>query len=475
MESTTRNADQQRVLRGTLLGLILLSIIVVAGVYTQMLVESSRRATTRTVDRELLAIRLEDRFQQASSSKLAFLVAGNDWMLNRLDARLSSARSLMDSIRLTLPENERTAEQTRRTLASSTQLLRILDRQRTLLSTPEGIEEVRNMMRDTGYQRVAVEAYNELAELRRAELEALTDYRDRVGRLLRLASIFGILGAIGLAYLFYVIYTGLGPLITNLSAANERLEREQLDKERLIESLQRKNIDLDHFAYIASHDLQEPLRTVNNFIELFEEEYGDQLGEQAKVYFGFLLRATDRMRDLINNLLNFSHIGQEDSRTQVDLGQVVAGVLEALSFRIEELSAEITVKPLPVVSGFPIELFQLFQNLLTNALKFTRPNTAPRITIYCTESTSYYRIAVEDQGIGISEADQLKIFRMFAKINKAGIYSGDGIGLAFCSKIVELHGGALTVDSEPGRGSTFYFSLPRTHDHETKNSPHSPD
>ena len=277
-----------------------------------------------------------------------------------------------------------------------------------------------------------------------------------------------------LAYLLILLYSRLGPLINSLESANRQqqleIERRRHTEERnqeLIDRLTAKNLDLDHFAYIASHDLQEPLRTVHNFVEVLREEYGDRLDEQADTYFTFLFRATERMRDLISNLLNFSRIGAEGGRQAVNLDAVLDEVLETLSLRVRESGAVIERNAsLPEITGFRIELFQLFQNLLTNALKFTRPGEPPRISVFCTETDQSYRIGIEDQGIGISEQDQAKIFRMFSRINMPADYAGDGIGLAFCRKIVDLHGGTLTVDSSPGHGSTFYISLPRTVDNE---------
>lgn len=233
-------------------------------------------------------------------------------------------------------------------------------------------------------------------------------------------------------------------------------------QESLIHSLRAKNQELDHFAYIASHDLQEPLRTVSNFIEIVEEEAGDALGEDGKVYFGFINEATDRMSQLIVNLLHFSQLGRTEQKTRVDMNEILANVRVDLSATIKKNNARLTSDSLPVVAGFAGDLRQLLQNLVSNAIKFHREDVPPVVHVSCYEDNTNYYLGVADNGIGISASGQDKIFRMFSRVNAPGNYKGQGIGLAYCRKIVELHGGEISVKSTEGQGSTFSFYLPKT-------------
>ncbi len=267
--------------------------------------------------------------------------------------------------------------------------------------------------------------------------------------------------------------TSLDQSMEELKQTNQYLENAVLDTKEevrmrtkseneakfLVKRLKAKNKELNHFAYIASHDLQEPLRTVSNFIALFKEEYQGKLGESANTYFQFIDGATDKMRNLITSLLNYARLGASAEAEEVDLQVLVAEVEMMLVTVIHDTKAKIVVGDLPTLLCYKTELAQILQNLLTNALKFTKPNETPVIEISAEEDESHWEIAVADNGIGISERNQEKIFNIFSKLHSSTEYAGQGIGLAFCKKIVDLHKGEIWVDSEEGKGSTFHFTI----------------
>lgn len=282
-----------------------------------------------------------------------------------------------------------------------------------------------------------------------------------------------ILGIAIMLYGLLRIKRQLIPVINHINNANELLnvqiqqkedeillkEKQREINEHLIAQLKDKNQELNQFAYIASHDLQEPLRTVDNFVVVFEEDYADKLDEDAHTYFNFIKGATTRMRNLINGLLQYSRIGRSGEKEQVDLNSIVEDIKKDLSQKIIDSNASVIVNKLPTVEGYRIELKQLFFNLIGNSLKFITADRKPIITIDCYESDNNYQITVTDNGIGIQEKYLSKIFDMFTRLHSETLYDGQGIGLAFCKKITELHNGIIHVESEEGKGTTFLVIL----------------
>jgi light-regulated signal transduction histidine kinase (bacteriophytochrome) len=236
------------------------------------------------------------------------------------------------------------------------------------------------------------------------------------------------------------------------------------------EELRRSNAELEQFAYVASHDLQEPLRKVASFCQLLEKRYGDQLDQRGHEYIGFAVDGAKRMQRLINDLLTFSRVGRLGSRhTEVDLNDVLDTALGNLSTAIEEANAEIVrpTQPLPVVDGDPTLLAMLWQNLIGNAVKFSREGVTPRIVIDCRARTDSddqeeWLLSVADNGIGIAEDFVDKVFVIFQRLHGRDEKSGTGIGLALCKKIVEHHGGSIRVDGPYAQGTRFLFTLPVT-------------
>lgn len=247
----------------------------------------------------------------------------------------------------------------------------------------------------------------------------------------------------------------------NLQKEEEILAKKKAIKrtEVLNESLIVKNQQLDHFAYVASHDLQEPLRTVSNYLEVFQEDFPERLDGEASMYFEFINSAVDRMRNLISGLLSFSRIGTSGELEKIDLNKTILKIKHDLTTIIEERDIIIESDVLPEVVGYRLEIKQLFQNLISNAIKFTKPEVTPNIKITHDETENFYNFHISDNGIGVPDKDFTKIFDMFSRLHSTKDYEGQGIGLAFCKKIVELHHGNIWITSKFGKGTTVHFTL----------------
>jgi light-regulated signal transduction histidine kinase (bacteriophytochrome) len=227
--------------------------------------------------------------------------------------------------------------------------------------------------------------------------------------------------------------------------------------ERLLES----NAALEEYARVASHDLQEPLRKIENFCEILQEDYADALDEEGQQYLRILVRSAGRMRKLIKDVLAFSRAGSEERPLEeVDLGEVLSSVCENLSARIEDKHAEIVYDTLPTVRADRTQMLQLFQNLISNALKFNEQDV-PRVVIQSRALAQEWVITVSDNGIGMKEWELRYIFVPFKRLHNRNKYDGTGIGLAVCRRNIHRHGGTINVASEPGKGSVFTITLPR--------------
>ena len=227
------------------------------------------------------------------------------------------------------------------------------------------------------------------------------------------------------------------------------------------EELERSNSDLQHFAYVASHDLQEPLRMVRGFVELLAKRYHGRLGEDADEYIRFAVDGAKRMQNLIRGLLAYSRVGTQGKDFEpVDLEEAMRHALLNLQLAIEECGARVTHDPLPVAPGDDMQIVQLFQNLIGNAIKF-RSADSPRIHIGVADKKDLWEVSVRDNGIGFDQDHANRIFQMFQRLHGQAKYEGTGIGLALCKRIVERHGGEIRAASAPGQGSTFCFTLPK--------------
>jgi signal transduction histidine kinase len=252
-------------------------------------------------------------------------------------------------------------------------------------------------------------------------------------------------------------------LRANASLKDEISRRKETEKalQSTLSQLERSNAELQQFAYVASHDLQEPLRMISSYVKLLERRYKGRLDNDADEFIAFAVDGAKRMQGLINDILQLSRLGtREKSLKTTNCEAILQEALTNLRASIDNCCAQVTHDPLPVMTVDPTQLVQLFQNLVGNAIKF-RGKDDPRIHISARPSDGWWLLSVGDNGIGIDPKDSNRIFGIFQRLHGRGEYSGTGIGLAICRKIVEGHGGKIWVQSEPGKGATFFFTLPQ--------------
>jgi PAS domain S-box-containing protein len=227
-----------------------------------------------------------------------------------------------------------------------------------------------------------------------------------------------------------------------------------------IKDLENKNKELEQFAYITSHDLLEPLNTITSFSGLLQIECKNNLNTDASNYVKYIQDSAQRMSSLITDLLHYSRIGRNSAIELVDCNILITNVLDDLKGAISGCNAQFKVEQLPTIRCYPTEFRLLFQNLLSNAIKFRKSDITPYIHISAILTKGYWKFSVKDNGIGIDPKNHEKIFIIFRQLNKPSEYSGSGIGLAHCKKIVEMHNGKIWVESDKNKGSCFYFTIP---------------
>ena len=249
-------------------------------------------------------------------------------------------------------------------------------------------------------------------------------------------------------------------LIGELQDSNAELKRTKEDLERKSQELARSNDDLRDFAYAASHDLQEPLRIIQGYVQLLSKRYKGRLDTNAEDFIRYAVEGVERMQRLIKDLLEYSRLGIEGERLEISAGKdLVDRAIANLQVAIAEAGAEVTCDLLPAVEVDPSQMSRVFQNLIGNAIKF-HGEKAPRIHISAGRRGEEWVFSVRDNGIGMNPDQFERIFMIFQRLHTREEYEGTGIGLAICKKIIERHGGRIWVESEVGAGSTFYFTLP---------------
>jgi PAS domain S-box-containing protein len=247
--------------------------------------------------------------------------------------------------------------------------------------------------------------------------------------------------------------------ITDRKEAQQKLEA-------TVEKLEESNERLEQFAYIASHDLKEPLRMVTSYVQLLETRYGDQLDDDAQEFMDFAVDGAKRMQAMIDGLLEYSRVDTDgDPMEPTELDEVLSDVRDDLAVRIRDADAELTRDPLPTLVADPNQLRMLLQNLVANGIKYSG-DADPEIHVSAAERDEEWVIAVEDNGMGIPEEKREEVFDVFNRVHERSDESGTGIGLAVCRKIVERHGGEIWVESTEGEGSTFFASFPKERDSE---------
>ncbi|WP_339810534.1 ATP-binding protein [uncultured Imperialibacter sp.] len=255
---------------------------------------------------------------------------------------------------------------------------------------------------------------------------------------------------------------------------NETLEKEVVKRTKKIEKskkellaknaiLAQQNKELAQFAYITSHDLQEPLRSLLSLVELLKNDLVGNLNEQTSLYLKYIVESSNRLKELVKGLLDYSRIGKDRQMEVVDCDAILHGVLADLAVVIEEAGGvNITSTPLPKIRGYKVELRLLFQNLIANAIKFKKTGSRPAINISAQRKNRSWQFSVKDNGIGFESEHSETIFMIFKRLHNRDEYPGTGIGLAHCKKIIDLHAGKIWAKPRPGRGSTFFFTIPIT-------------
>lgn len=259
-------------------------------------------------------------------------------------------------------------------------------------------------------------------------------------------------------------FDSTGRLVGSVLVLHDVTEREQAEHQlrQRTDELARSNRDLEQFAYVASHDLQEPLRAVAGPLQLLQRRYEGKLDARADEFIGHAVDGATRMQRLIDDLLSYSRVGRiEDPKQSVPVDEALELALKNLTVVLQETKAQVTHDALPTVQGFPTQLTLLFQNLIGNALKFRNKDGQVRIHIGAQSDGDEWRISVADNGIGIAEQYFERIFVIFQRLHTRREYPGTGLGLALCKRIVEHHGGRIWLASKPDEGTTFFFTLPR--------------
>jgi light-regulated signal transduction histidine kinase (bacteriophytochrome) len=278
----------------------------------------------------------------------------------------------------------------------------------------------------------------------------------QTGNRLQMALLLSVLGVLLVQGILV-----LRPALANIHQGISQLELAKHALQRKSEELARSNAELEQFAYVASHDLQEPLRMVASYTQLLARRYQGKLDKDADEFIGFAVDGATRMQTLIRDLLSYSRVMTQGRSLQpVDTRLAFDAACENLHKAIEESGVAVSVGALPVIHADATQMTQLFQNLLGNALKYRNEHT-PRIHVDAKPAEKSWLFSVEDNGIGIEPQYFERIFQMFQRLHTREKYSGTGIGLAICRRIVERHGGRIWVESAPGRGSTFLFAIPR--------------
>lgn len=265
----------------------------------------------------------------------------------------------------------------------------------------------------------------------------------------------------GIRYIGYMVDIHTQKEFEELKQVKEKLQRNELELHNIIHHLNLSNRELEQFAYVASHDLQEPVRKMIFYSDYFLQNYASLIDETGAGFLQKMLDASHRMRTLITDLLAFSRIRKEETTfQQVDLNKVVKGALQDLEMLIAEKGALVTCDPLPGLEGNYSQLVQLFENILSNALKYSQETGQPVIHISAQTADEHIVIAIKDNGIGFEEKYLPKMFTLFQRLHGKHEYYGTGLGLAICKKIADLHSGRIDAVSTPGKGATFTVTLP---------------
>lgn len=312
--------------------------------------------------------------------------------------------------------------------------------------------------------RIASLSSNYELEKKNSELQVLHQ-KERVKMQFIIFLLIGFVFLFGAALLGYYLLKKQRDYSQQLDAKTKQIERQYEDIHHTNEKLKGANKELEQFAYLASHDLKAPLRTIGNYASLINRRYSSQLDQDGVAFLRFITEAAKHMNDLLEDIFTYSKLGKSDLEiTEVNLQEKLDLSLRLLHETIESRKATVKYDQLPVIAGNPTQLYQLIQNLLDNALKFVPEGRSPEVSIKTTDNGSFYHLQVTDNGVGIPKNKQEEVFTIFKRLHSRDEYKGTGIGLAICKKIVEAHGGRIWIVSDGEIGTTFHFTLKKAID-----------
>lgn len=270
---------------------------------------------------------------------------------------------------------------------------------------------------------------------------------------------FFICSVISINALMIPIFISRLKVAERLAQKIEEINRSKAELLKKSDELVRSNNDLQQFAYVASHDLQEPLRMVTSYVQLLEDRYKNKLDQDASEFIEYAVDGTRRMRALIQSLLEYSRVGKIRPFERIDMNKMLQDVLLEMNEQIAETNASIRIDPLPDINGDPVLIKQLINNVISNAIKFRKSDVIPEVIVSGKSNQDGSLFSIRDNGIGIAKDYFEKIFVIFQRLHSKDKYPGTGMGLAICKKIVEQHGGKMWVESELNKGTTFFFTI----------------